>query len=59
MLVFVIINTFHFGRGSAAFIFGLKPRLNNFAQLSANHPRAEGNNLRVVTLRARSAEKVS
>ena len=50
MLVFVIINTFHFGRGSAAFIFGLKPRLNNFfAQLSANHPRAEGNNLRVVT----------
>ena len=50
MLVFVIINTFHFGRGAAAFIFGLKPCLNYFfAQLSANHPRAEGNNLRVVT----------
>ena len=49
MLVFVIINTFHFGRGSAAFIFGLKPRLNNFCPAQRQSPARQGNNLRVVT----------
>jgi hypothetical protein len=60
VLVFVIINTFHFGRGAAAFIFGFKPGLNNFLPSSGPITRAP----RVIIcalllLRARSAEKVS